>query len=153
MFLFCGTWEKTAQETQVSSIRRICSGPRKYLWWSHFAARCRLQEWNFTIKEFAKNVLANFSKKLFFRTHCNRYCTGSKKCLTYFMPLISFYIPWKHYKTFGFSLFSGGIERDQWHEMGYKQKTLTEHKIFSKQKQRYPHNMTNLNMSLLQIWN
>ena len=38
--------------------------------------------------------------------------------LTRFMPLISFYTPRKHQKTRGFLMFSGGIERDQWHEMG-----------------------------------
>ena len=34
------------------------------------------------------------------------------------MPLISFDTPWKHQKTGGFMMFSGGIKRDQWHEMG-----------------------------------
>ena len=36
----------------------------------------------------------------------------------YFMPLISFDTPWKHQKTKGFLIFSEGIKRDQWHEMG-----------------------------------
>ena len=36
---------------------------------------------------------------------------------THFMLLISFYILWKHQKTIGF-MFSGGIERNQWYEMG-----------------------------------
>ena len=34
------------------------------------------------------------------------------------MPLVSFYTPWKQQKTRSFLMFSGGIERDQWHEMG-----------------------------------
>ena len=38
--------------------------------------------------------------------------------LTHFMPLISFDTPWKHQKTRGFLILSGGIKRDQWHEMG-----------------------------------
>ena len=29
-----------------------------------------------------------------------------------------FYRPWKHQKTSGFLIFTGGIKRDQWHEMG-----------------------------------
>ena len=33
--------------------------------------------------------------------------------LTHFMPLISFYTPWKHQKNKGFQMFSGGIERDR----------------------------------------
>ena len=37
--------------------------------------------------------------------------------LTNFMPLVSFYTPWKHKKSFDFLLFSGGIETDQWLEM------------------------------------
>ena len=35
------------------------------------------------------------------------------------MPLVSFDTPWKHQKTFRFLIFSGGIERGQWHDMGY----------------------------------
>ena len=42
----------------------------------------------------------------------------NKNELTHFMPLISFDTPRKHQKTRGFLLFSGVIERDQWHEMG-----------------------------------
>ena len=37
--------------------------------------------------------------------------------LTHFMTLISFDITWKHQKIRGFLKFSGGIKRDQWHEM------------------------------------
>ena len=40
-------------------------------------------------------------------------CSGQ---LTHFMPLVSFYTPWKH-KNRGFLMISGGIERDKWHEM------------------------------------
>ena len=36
--------------------------------------------------------------------------------LTYFIPLASFGTPWKHQKTSGFLMFSGRIEREQWHE-------------------------------------
>ena len=38
--------------------------------------------------------------------------------LTHFVPLISFDTLWKHQKTSGFLMFSRGIKRDQWHEMG-----------------------------------
>ena len=38
--------------------------------------------------------------------------------LTHFMPLVFLYTPWKHQKTSAFLMFSGGIERDQWHEIG-----------------------------------
>ena len=37
--------------------------------------------------------------------------------LTHFMPLVSFDTPRKHQETFGFLMFSRGIERDQWNEM------------------------------------
>ena len=37
--------------------------------------------------------------------------------LTHFMLLISFDTPWKHQKTKDFLMFSGGIKRDQWHEI------------------------------------
>ena len=36
--------------------------------------------------------------------------------LTHFMPVVSFYTPWKHQETWDFLIFSGEIERDQWHE-------------------------------------
>ena len=38
--------------------------------------------------------------------------------LTHFMSLVSFDTPWKYQETFGFLMFSGDIERDQWYEMG-----------------------------------
>ena len=38
--------------------------------------------------------------------------------LTHFMPLVSFDTPWKHQKTSDFFMFSGGVERDKWHETG-----------------------------------
>ena len=38
--------------------------------------------------------------------------------LTYFMPLVSFYTSWKRQETSGFLMFLGGIEIDQWYEMG-----------------------------------
>ena len=41
-----------------------------------------------------------------------------KTDLTYFMSLVSFYALWKHQKIYGFLMFSEGIERDQWNEMG-----------------------------------
>ena len=37
--------------------------------------------------------------------------------LSHYMPLFSFYTSWKHQKTKGFLMFSGGIEREQWQEM------------------------------------
>ena len=39
------------------------------------------------------------------------------KC-AHIMPLIFFNTPLKHQKTGGFLMFSGGKEKDQWHEMG-----------------------------------
>ena len=40
-----------------------------------------------------------------------------KNQLTYLIPLVSLYTPWKHQKTSGFLMFSEDIERDQWYEM------------------------------------
>ena len=42
---------------------------------------------------------------------------GGKGHLTHFISLFSFYTPWKHQKTRVFLMFSGDIERDQWHKM------------------------------------
>ena len=35
----------------------------------------------------------------------------SRMTSTHFMPLVSFYTPWKHQKTIGFPMFPGDIER------------------------------------------
>ena len=37
--------------------------------------------------------------------------------VTHFIPLIFFYTPWKRWKTSGYLMFSGSIERDYWYEM------------------------------------
>ena len=47
--------------------------------------------------------------------HLHRFCYTekmSKVSWTSFMPLASFYIPWKHQKTRGFQMFSGDTEKD-----------------------------------------
>ena len=46
--------------------------------------------------------------------------------LTHFMPLISFCTLWKQQKASRFLMFSRGIERDQWHEMGWKLSEILE---------------------------
>ena len=38
--------------------------------------------------------------------------------LTHFQPLFYFYTPWKHQKTGGFLMFSGGIEVEHWLKIG-----------------------------------
>ena len=38
--------------------------------------------------------------------------------LTHFSPVSHFYTPWKRQKTFGFLMFSGGIEMWHWTKMG-----------------------------------
>ena len=38
--------------------------------------------------------------------------------LTHFIPPASFDTPLNHQRIKGFVMFSGGIERDQWDEMG-----------------------------------
>ena len=47
-----------------------------------------------------------------------KVCNNNSSCLAHFMPLVSFYTPWKYQKTSSFLIFSGGIERDQWHKTG-----------------------------------
>ena len=42
--------------------------------------------------------------------------------LNHFMPMFSFYPPWKHQKIRDFLMLLGGLERDQWHEMGQRRK-------------------------------
>ena len=47
------------------------------------------------------------------------FCLFLSGIFIHFIPLVSFHTPWKHQKTRGFFMFSGGIEWDQWHEIGY----------------------------------
>ena len=37
---------------------------------------------------------------------------------THFSPMFYFYTPWKRQKTFGFQMFSGGIEMGHWAKLG-----------------------------------
>ena len=39
--------------------------------------------------------------------------------LTLFWPMLPFYTPWKHQKTFGFLVFSRDIKWEHWPEMGW----------------------------------
>ena len=45
------------------------------------------------------------------------YCQ-LKPFLTHFWPVFPFYTPWKHQKTKGFLVFSGGMKWEPWPEMG-----------------------------------
>ena len=40
--------------------------------------------------------------------------------ITHLVPLVYFHTPWKYQKTKGLLVFSGGIERDHWHEMSFR---------------------------------
>ena len=57
-----------------------------------------------TVKKFMECVLNRWMVLL------NQHFWNTMQ-LTHFMPLISFYIPWKHQKISGFLMFSGDIER------------------------------------------
>ena len=55
----------------------------------------------------------------------NRITSITNELLIHFEPLFSFCTPWKHHNISGFLMFSGGIERDLWHEMVKKNWTET----------------------------
>ena len=61
--------------------------------------------------------------------------------LTNFMLLLFFYTPWKHKKPRGFLMFSGGIERDQWHEMGSSRDKFLKIKTISWNSSEYTTNL------------
>ena len=44
--------------------------------------------------------------------------TENTKLINPFHAIGLFDTPWKHQKTKGFPIFSGGIQRDQWDEIG-----------------------------------
>ena len=65
----------------------------------------------------------NWTKPFF----CGRVCNTSwniMSLLSDFMPLVSFYTPWKDQKTRDHRWY---IERDQWHEMDYTFMTFSKH--------------------------
>ena len=74
--------------------------PTKYLLGIAYKFRCILLE-------FERIILypASFSSRCLF-------------ILTSFMSVVLYIPPEKNLKTSGFPLFSGGTERDQWHEIG-----------------------------------
>ena len=64
-----------------------------------------------------KMILARIRHFVFREKEVFPLVTELLKFLTNFMPLVSFYAPWKQ-KNKVFLMFSGGIEKDQWYEMG-----------------------------------
>ena len=85
-------------------------------------------EMNNFSNRFSHNFLIIFTQILCFTTafaHCKKVIASCKyyiytfqEKITHFMSLVLFHISSKYHKTYGFLMFSGGIERDQWHEMG-----------------------------------
>ena len=45
------------------------------------------------------------------------FISEDPKAINLFYATLSFFTSWKHQKTYGFLMFSWGIERDQWHEV------------------------------------
>ena len=71
--------------------------------------------------EYASDMPMCIILKLAWVSYAIRIDTWSKYLtLTRFLPLASFYTPWKHKKNSSFLMFSGGMEREQWHEMDLK---------------------------------
>ena len=58
------------------------------------------------------------------------------------MPQFFFYTPWKHQKASGFLMFSRGIERDQWHEIGYCVSLCIQSKCWKKRIRKTPNTDT-----------
>ena len=50
--------------------------------------------------------------------HVTGNTSGNAESLTLIMSLFSFFTSWKCQETRCFLVFSGGMERNQWHEMG-----------------------------------
>ena len=110
---------------------RLATLLKKRLWHRCFPVNSReISKTTF----FAEHLWTTVSKQLFFQKHIlnlpkdiwwSFLCKNSQQLsainhmpLTHFMSLISFDTPWKHQKTSGFLMFSGGIKRDQGHEKG-----------------------------------
>ena len=72
----------------------------------------------FSIKDFfSKFDQIRRIKVIFLRTIKVIFQLTDKLSLTHFMLLVFFDTPRKYQRNNDFLIFSGGIERDQWHEM------------------------------------
>ena len=69
---------------------------------------------NMCFKRYTLKIENNHSKERFIKQSLRFLLTE----LAHFMPLVPFNSSWRHGKSRGFLLFSEGIERNQWHEMG-----------------------------------
>ena len=101
-------------EANVNRKPRILSVGFKT--WNYFLKRLTITILNqlvnkhFTVEE--NKIFVNFhGKEEYFHEF-------RSPVLTHFMSLVSFNTPWKHQKTSSFLMFSGGIQKDQWREMG-----------------------------------
>ena len=63
----------------------------------------------------------------FDHTHVRSY-NFENSALTHFMQLVSFYTHYNHQKIKGFPIFSGGIKRDQWHEIGWSHNSFSQNR-------------------------
>ena len=72
----------------------------------------------FSLKKWIPIDLLN--KRACYVNKCNtvRFQETRTNKLTHFMAQVSFYTPRNHLKISSFLIFSGGIEGDQWHEIG-----------------------------------
>ena len=79
--------------------------PVKHLRWSFFGNNYRLKAINYFCKKLHRRCLTGFEIRLWF-PFWFRY------------KLNPFNTPWKHHRTFGFLVLSGGIIWEHWPEMG-----------------------------------
>ena len=101
----------------------------KHLCWSLFLIKLQafkpLLRNETPVQVFCRQIFKNihFEKHLWTATSRANQLTGfymmKTLSLTCFIPLLSFYTPWKHQKSRGFLMFLRDIERDQWDEVGY----------------------------------
>ena len=122
----CGSCHSLSENSHYSSLFRITM---KWKWkmfeiyWNTMKRKPQTCQTKILLPITMKqNVINNNVKNWWIRfpvfiqnENENKRHFHSKYILTHFIPLVSFffYTPWKHQKTRGFLMFSGGIERDQ----------------------------------------
>ena len=99
--VFCESFKNTSGRLLLQLVTLANNKPR------HMCSQCTTSP-SYKLLDQIQGYQLNFS-----RDELN-----SLSFLFHFMPLISFYAPRKHQKTRVFLVFSGGIARNQWHEMG-----------------------------------
>ena len=113
----CWFWELFRNSFTIENLRATVSSDVLFLLQRQVVRISCLRYCNIKheVREVCRNKWCDVSSKFIIQS---LFClVNVSSSSTHFIPLVSFNTSWKHQKISGFIMFSGGIERNQWHEM------------------------------------